>query len=68
MEDQIKEAIKDVIAGKYSRQDALLLRLSLYDDVMSSTEYLVTVTGNVMQRRIYLEMIDELDHYVRQLK
>lgn len=66
MDEQIQNAINDVKAGRMSRIDGQVLLNSLKDDAMTCTQYLVD-SGNVNLRAIYLEKIEELNHYVRQL-
>ena len=66
MEEQIQQAINDVKEGKMSRIDAQVLLVSLKDDVMTHTQQLVD-SGNVNLRAIYLEQLEELNHYIRQL-
>lgn len=66
MEEQIQQAINDVKEGRMTRIDAQVLFNSLKDDVISCTQHLVD-GGNVNLRAIYMEKLDELNHYIRQL-
>lgn len=66
MEELIQQTINDVKAGKISRIDAQVLFTSLKEDAMTCTQHLVD-SGNVNLRAIYMEQLEELNHYIKQL-
>lgn len=66
MEEQIQQAIADVKAGLYSKNEAQNQWASLRDDAMSCTQHLID-SGNFNLRKQYMDLLNELNHYVRQL-